>query len=76
VTEIVSRKHPMHNQTFSASEDGQVIVEDHDTGARGSFRPDGAWLSGDLRYADANMMRFVASLARLTQRRRKQGHNA
>jgi hypothetical protein len=67
---MISRKHPMKNQTFTAAGDGLVLVEDHDSGVSGSFGPDGSWVSGDLRFADVNMVRFVAHISTSPRLRR------
>ncbi len=50
--------HPKTKQVFRVLEDGTVEVQDP-SGITGVFSRDGAWLSGELRYADAVMCDFV-----------------
>lgn len=55
-------RHPLTNAIYTSRDDGTVEVEDRD-GREGIFQPDGTWLKGELREADAQMLGFVAGPA-------------
>jgi NAD(P)-dependent dehydrogenase (short-subunit alcohol dehydrogenase family) len=57
-------RHPLTGSIYTSRDDGTVDVEAPD-GRCGRFRRDGHWLEGELREADAHMLGFVASAARV-----------
>lgn len=52
-------RHPLTGATYETRDDGNATVEDRD-GARGVFRHDGTWVSGELRDADPHFLGFIA----------------
>ena len=61
MTDVV--KHPVKNQTFELLEDGTVRVEDLDQKLTGIFRREGKRVSGELRFADPQMLDWVGGRA-------------
>lgn len=55
-------RHPLSGAVYSARDDGKVEVEAKD-GRRGLFEPDGTWISGELREADAHFAGFIGGPA-------------
>jgi hypothetical protein len=52
-------RHPLKNQLFEQMPDGQVRVEDLDTGQVGFFDRFGKPISGELTYADPQLLGWV-----------------
>ena len=52
-------RHPLFNQLFEQMPDGQVRVEDLDTGQVGFFDRFGKAISGELTYADPQLLGWV-----------------
>jgi hypothetical protein len=52
-------RHPLVNQLFEQMPDGQVRVEDLDTGQVGFFDRFGKAISGELTYADPQLLGWV-----------------
>jgi hypothetical protein len=52
------RRHPLSRALYNVGTDGLVYVDDH--GVTGVFTPDGDWVSGDLRHADAHLCGWLA----------------
>jgi hypothetical protein len=52
-------RHPLYNQLFEQMPDGQVRVEDLDTGQVGFFDRFGKAISGELTYADPQLLGWV-----------------
>jgi hypothetical protein len=54
-----STRHPFTHALYEKQADGNVLVTD---GAKqGLFRPDGRWISGDLREADPQLCVWVSA---------------
>jgi hypothetical protein len=53
-----TRRHPLSGAIYDVRDDGLVDVDKH--GVRGVFRPDGTWVSGDLREADPHLCGWLA----------------
>jgi hypothetical protein len=51
------KRHPLSGAIYEDLGDGRVRVEKN--GAVGIFRCDGAWLEGDLTYADPHLLLWV-----------------
>jgi NAD(P)-dependent dehydrogenase (short-subunit alcohol dehydrogenase family) len=58
----VKLRHPVSGAIYAEQADGSVRVEAAD-GRVGTFRPDGAWIRGELREADPQLCGFVAGPA-------------
>jgi hypothetical protein len=56
-------KHPVKNQTFELLDDGTVRVEDLDAKISGIFLRNGTRVSGDLRFADPQMLDWIGGRA-------------
>lgn len=54
-----STRHPFTHALYVKQSDGNVSVTDG--GKQGSFRPDGRWISGELREADPQLCVWVAA---------------
>jgi hypothetical protein len=52
-------KHPVKNQTFELLDDGTVLVEDLDAKTSGTFLRSGKKVSGDLGFADPQMLNWI-----------------
>ena len=57
-------QHPISEDTYELLPDGTVKVRDHRTGVEGVFGPGARWLSGELRFADQQMIQFTIDQAR------------
>ncbi len=51
--------HPISGAVYEEIGDGVVRVEDRARGKYGLFKWDGAWIEGDLTYADPHLLRFI-----------------
>jgi hypothetical protein len=56
-------QHPVKNQTFELLDDGTVRVEDLDAKTSGIFLRNGRRVSGDLRFADPQMLDWIGGRA-------------
>jgi phenylpropionate dioxygenase-like ring-hydroxylating dioxygenase large terminal subunit len=67
VNEIVAHKrrepHPISGAIYEELGEGLVRVEDKAKNKFGIFRHDGAWIEGELTYADPHMLGYVGSPA-------------
>ncbi len=54
------RRHPLSGALYEIDESGHVRVDDH--GVRGVFTPQGEWISGELRHADAHLCGWLAGI--------------
>lgn len=52
-------RHPLDNQFYELQPDGLIRVEDPASKKVGLFKRDGAPVSGELRYADPQMLIWV-----------------
>ena len=53
-------EHPFSGAVYQMNEEGNILVTD---GARqGVFRPDGRWVSGEIREADPQMCVWVSNV--------------
>lgn len=57
--------HPVSKYVYTLTEDGLVEVRDPETGLFGLFDENARWISGELRYADAQATGWVGRLARV-----------
>lgn len=53
-----TRRHPLSGAIYDVREDGLVSVDKN--GQVGVFRPDGTWVSGELREADPHLCGWLA----------------
>jgi hypothetical protein len=53
-------KHAFTGAIYALNEDGNVVVTDDDR--QGVFRPDGRWISGELRESDPQMCGWVSNV--------------
>ena len=53
-------RHPFTNALYALNADGNIVVTDSDR--QGIFRPDGRWISGDIREADPQLCVWVANV--------------
>jgi hypothetical protein len=61
---------PLTNYVYSTTGDGLVEVRDPATGAQGIFDDTGAWHSGDISYANRQLLGWIGRLsARLATQR-------
>ncbi|HEY2564080.1 MAG TPA: hypothetical protein VGI44_10245 [Acidimicrobiales bacterium] len=61
--------HPLLNQIFELQPDGTVRVDDLDAGTCGFFDRSGRSVSGELRYADPQLLLWVAGAMHRAQGR-------
>lgn len=54
---------PISKQVYSLTDGGLVQVFDPATGETGFFESDGHWVSGELRYANRQLLGWVGRLA-------------
>ena len=55
---MAALKHPLSGATYRVC--GEGVVEVDNNGAKGIFRYDGRWVSGDLKHADPHMLLWLA----------------
>lgn len=60
-----STQHPFTNAMYELQTDGNVAITAGSK--RGLFRPDGRWISGELRESDPQLCVWVANNPQLTQ---------
>ncbi len=60
-------RHPLSGTIYDVAEDDTVVVEKD--GRSGRFDRDGTWLGGEVRTADPEMCRWVASPRLVTRHR-------
>jgi len=58
--------HPATKQVFTLQGDGTIEVRDP-SGISGIFTRDGAWVSGELRFAELVMLEFVGGTYQPTE---------
>jgi hypothetical protein len=51
-------RHPLSGYLYEQDGDGHVLVTSRD-GRTGRFRPDGSWVSGDVRSADPQLCGWI-----------------
>ncbi len=56
---MYGKRHPLSGGTYELQEDGNVLVVARD-GTSGVFTADGAWIEGELRFADPHLCGWVA----------------
>lgn len=56
-------KHPVKNQTFELLDDGTVLVQDLDDNISGTFLRSGKKVSGELKFADPQMLNWIGGRA-------------
>jgi len=61
---VLVNQHPLTEDTYELLPDGTVKVRDHRTGSEGVFGPGARWLSGELRYADQQMIQYIIDRGR------------
>ena len=59
---VDQHRNPHNGDYYEALPDGLIRVQECGTGHTGIFSADGAWQSGDLKYADWHMIQFAATL--------------
>jgi hypothetical protein len=57
-------KHPSQNEEYVLQPDGRVKVTDLDSGQTGLFEYTGRWTDGELKFADVQMIGWVAGPSR------------
>jgi hypothetical protein len=60
----IAMKHPSQNEEYLLQPDGRVKVTDLDSGKSGWFEYTGRWTDGELRFADVQMIGWVAGPSR------------
>ncbi len=71
-------KHAYSGFVYETMDDGNVSVDDPNSGHSGVFTPDAVWISGDLKYGDHHLIGHVGgktaegatSLGQFSRRRR------
>ena len=53
-------KHAFTGALYELNEEGNVVITDGDL--QGVFRPDGRWISGELRQSDPQMCNWVSNV--------------
>lgn len=54
---------PLNQQVYTATEDGLVKVHDPATGQEGIFSETGEWHSGELKYANRQLLGWIGRLS-------------
>ncbi|MFF2109414.1 hypothetical protein [Rhodococcus koreensis] len=54
---------PMNHQVYTATDDGLVKVHDPETGREGIFSESGEWHSGELRYANRQLLGWMGRMS-------------
>ncbi|QSE92097.1 hypothetical protein JWS13_27415 [Rhodococcus pseudokoreensis] len=54
---------PLTHEVYTATDDGLVKVHDPDTGREGIFSETGEWRSGELRYANRQLLGWMGRMS-------------
>lgn len=54
---------PINKQVYTVTDNGLVEVFDPATGEKGLFESDGRWVSGEIRYANRQLLGWVGRTA-------------
>jgi hypothetical protein len=57
---VSGTRHAFSGALYELDADGNVVITDGDR--QGVFRPDGRWISGELRQADPQMCNWVSNV--------------